>query len=121
MKRVSAKVNLMQLNAVRKMFKGQLGEVECLVIPIEKNKLFVGEKGIYLDIVGFELKEPNKDSKDTHILKQSFSKEEREKMSDEQLKALPILGNMRIWEGTMEAEPVSAMIIQDEESDLPFN
>lgn len=121
MKRVSAKINLMQLNAVRKMFNAGAGPIECLVIPIEKNKLFVGEKGIYLDIVGFEVKEPKKDSKDTHILKQSFNKEEREKMSDEVLKSMPILGNMRIWEGTMEAEAISPMTIEPETDDLPWD
>lgn len=120
MKRVNLKINLMQLNAIRKTLSGQLGPVECLVIPIEKNRLFVGEKGIYLDIVGFEIKEPKGESKDTHILKQSFSKEEREKMPEEELKNMPILGNLRIWDGFTESEPTSSMEVQDEISDLPF-
>jgi len=55
MSRISGKINLLNLHAVRKMMPGQLGQVECLVIPIEKNKLFIGEKGVYLDIVAFEL------------------------------------------------------------------
>lgn len=110
----------MQLNAVRKTLNGQNGPTECLVIPIQKNRLFVGEKGIYLDVVGFDVKEPKNDSKDTHILKQSFSKDVREKMSDEELKALPILGSLRVWDGPGESEPSSSMAVQNEDDDLPF-
>ncbi|MCE5329989.1 hypothetical protein LLG07_06635, partial [bacterium] len=73
MSRISGKLNLLNLRAVVKMMTGQTGLVECLVIPIEKNRLFKGDKGIYLDIVGFEI-DPAKrkeGNKDTHILKQS--------------------------------------------------
>jgi len=122
MSRISGKLNLMNLNAIRKMMPGKLGQVECLVIPIEKNKLFVGEKGVYLDLIAFEV-DPAKrsaDSKDTHIVKQSFSKEVREAMTDEQLKSLPILGNLQVWGEAPESAPVSDMKVQDEVSDLPF-
>jgi len=119
MSRISAKVNLMNLHAAIRMMKGQLGEIECLVIPIEKNKLFKGEKGIYLDLVGFEIEKPIEGSKDTHLLKQSFSKEERAGMTEEQLRSLPILGNLRIWDASG-GEPQSSMQVEDETSDLPF-
>ena len=55
MSRISGKLNLLQLHAVRKMISGKAGAVECLVIPIEKNRLFIGEKGIYLDLIAFEI------------------------------------------------------------------
>ena len=122
MSRISGKINLMQLHAVRKMINGSAGPVECLVIPIEKNKLFIGEKGVYLDLIAFEI-DPAKrkgESKDTHLVKQSFSKDEREKMTEEQLKELPIIGNFQVWSGLQEAEAVSSMEVQDETSDLPF-
>lgn len=120
MSRINGKVNLMQLHAIRKMITGAAGPVECIVIPITKNKLFIGEKGVYLDLVAFEVKEKKTDSKDTHILKQSFSKEVREAMSDEELKSLPILGNLQVLSDSYEAEPTSTMAVQDETSDLPF-
>ena len=120
MSRISGKLNLMNLNSIRKIMPGKLGPVECLVIPIEKNKLFVGEKGVYLDLIAFEIENKKGDSKDTHIVKQSFSKEVREAMTDEQLKSLPILGNLQVWGEATESAPVSDMKVQDEVSDLPF-
>lgn len=123
MSRISGKINLMQLHAIRKMINGQAGLVECIVIPIEKNKLFKGDKGIYLDLIAFEVDPAKraKDSKNTHLLKQSFSKDDRAKMSEDELKALPILGNLAVWDGQPESEPVSDVnTVQDELSDLPF-
>ena len=120
MSRISGKINLLQLHAVRKMITGAAGLVECLVIPIEKNKLFIGEKGVYLDLIAFEIEKPKEGSKDTHLVKQSFSKEVREAMSEDELKKMPILGNLQIWSGSVESEPVSSNEVQDETSDLPF-
>ena len=116
---ITGKLNLLNLFATRKMMKAQSGEIECLIIPIVKNQLFVGEKGIYLDLIAFEVKD-KKEGKDTHLIKQSFSKEVREAMSDEELKAVPILGNLRISDGFQEKEPVSSTEVQGEIDDLPF-
>ena len=122
MSRISGKLNLLQLHAVVKLITGQTGPVECLVIPIIKNRLFKGDKGIYLDVVGFEIDpaKRNANSKDTHILKQSFSKEIREAMSEDELRGLPILGNLQVWDGASSTEPISSPIIQPENDDLPF-
>lgn len=119
-KRISGKINLMNLHAIRKMITGAAGPVECIVIPIQKNKLFVGEKGVYLDLIAFEITNKKSESKDTHLLKQSFSKEVREAMSEDELKNLPILGGLQVWDGQTEAEPVSTMEVTPEESALPF-
>ena len=117
---ITGKINLLNLIAAKKMIKGAAGEIECLVIPIEKNKLFVGEKGIYLDLVAFDIKK-QVESKDTHIVKQSFSKEEREKMTEDELKALPILGNLCVLTGERgEAAPVSDTKTIGPDDDLPF-
>ena len=89
---ISGKINLLQLFAVRKMINGQAGLTECLVIPIEKNKLFIGDKGVYMDLIAFEI-DPAKrtnESKDTHLVKQSFSKEIRDAMTEDELKELGI-------------------------------
>ena len=122
MSRISGKINLLQLFAVRKMINGQAGLTECLVIPIEKNKLFIGDKGIYMDLIAFEI-DPTKitaDRKDTHLVKQSFSKEVRDAMTEEDLKKLPILGGLQVWSGNGESEPVSSNVVQDEIDPLPF-
>jgi hypothetical protein len=117
---ISFKINLTQLNHARmKTPKG----ADVVVIPINENSLFVGEKGIYLDIVGFEVKNPE-NGKDTHILKQSFSKEVRAAMPEEVLKALPIIGNARISSGQAHAEPeprdMNNGTIANGIGDLPF-
>ena len=98
---ITLKLNLTQLKHARmKTPKG----AEVIVIPIIDNSLFVGEKGIYLDLVGFEVKNPEA-GKDTHLLKQSFSKETLAAMPEDIKKALPILGNARITSGGSHSEP----------------
>lgn len=116
---ITLKLNFTQLkHSVRKM-KGASGEMDCLVIPIDLNKLYKGEKGVYLNLIAFEVKEKKGDSKDTHLLKQSFTKEERDNMTEEQVNALPILGNMRIWE-PQEQNAVEIEPVPEETTDLPF-
>jgi hypothetical protein len=118
---ITGKINLMNLHAVKRFEKGTSGPVECLIIPIEKNKLFVGEKGVYLDIIAFDITNKKPDQKDTHLVKQSFNKEEREKMTEKQLKAVPILGNLCVLSGERtESEPVSSMQTLKEDDGLPF-
>jgi hypothetical protein len=101
----TAKLNLRQL--VHSQMTTPKGN-KVLVIPIAENNLFEGEKGLYLDLVGFERKEV-KEGEDTHLIKQSFSKEKLAAMTDEQKKALPILGNARLSAGQRsESEPKDA-------------
>lgn len=124
MSRISGKLNLLNLHGAIKMINGKLGPVECVIIPLEKNKLFKGEKGIYLDLIAFEIAHDKRreGSKDTHLVKQSFSKEVRESMTEEQIKALPILGSLQVWdEGFTESEPVSSSTTLGEDDDLPFS
>jgi len=66
----------------------------CLVIPIEENHLYEGEKGIYADFIAWEMRE-KKENGATHLIKQSLPKEVREAMSEEEKRALPIFGDLR--------------------------
>ncbi len=120
MSNLSIKLNLTQLKFARRMMNGKNGQVDCLVIPIKDNNLFIGEKGIYLDITGFEIKKQG-ESKDTHLLKQSLPKDVYESLSEDQKKAIPIIGNARLW-GTehSDPEPQGDMTAGAEDSDLPF-
>lgn len=102
------------------MIKGQSGDIECLVIPIAQNNLFKGEKGVYLELTGFEIKNKANGSKDTHLVKQSLPKEIYEKLTDDQKKAQPVLGSHILWSsqsGTMGEAPI---VVQKENDDLPF-
>ncbi len=105
--------------------KGNSGEqVPCLIVPIKKSHLFLGEKGVYLNVNAWE----NKDGQagqygDTHALKQMLDKEVRDKMSEEERRAMPFLGNMRPRQAQQPAaQPVSmvAAISQEDKDDLPF-
>ena len=121
MSRISGKINLAGLVGQVKSMQGLNGMVECLVIPIALNNLYKGEKGIYLDLIAFEIEKKANDSKDTHLVKQSLSKEVREKMTDAEIKAMPIIGNLQVWSGVTEAEPKTDVnAVADEKSDLPF-
>jgi len=121
MSNISGKLNLMQLKAAIRSMTGKDGlPIDCVVLPIEANHLFKGEKGIYLDITAFEIKEKKGESKDTHLVKQSLPKEVYDALTDDQKKALPILGNLRVWGEWTEPEPASSMEVKDEITDLPF-
>jgi hypothetical protein len=116
-------INLRQLNhALMVTPKG----VECIVIPIIENNLFKGEKVLTLSIVGFEFESKQTgEYKDTHLLKQSFSKEKLAAMTDEEKRALPILGNARVTtqgQGYAEPEPkdLNKGEVADSVDSLPF-
>lgn len=117
MANLNIKLNLQNLICACRLEKGTAGPVECLIIPLEKNHLFKGEKGVYLDLTAFELKEA-KDKK-THLIKQQLPKEVFKAMTDEQKKSTPILGDVSVWEHT-EPEPVSDLKTIAEGDDLPF-
>jgi hypothetical protein len=98
MQRINLKINLSNLKSVTQWQKGESGPVECLIIPIDENYLYRGNKGLYLDLTAFEVRNPKEGMKDTHILKQSLPKEVYETLTDEEKKAMPIMGNAMVVE-----------------------
>lgn len=102
---ISIKINLRQLKSHVMPLKGRNGMIDCIVIPIAENSLFIGEKGIYLDLQAWEIKEKKADRKDTHIIKQSYPKEVFDQLSDAQKQSIPIIGNAIVWGGFSEPEP----------------
>jgi hypothetical protein len=117
---ITVKINLRQLtHALMTTPKGE----KCIVIPIKPNNLFEGEKGLYLDIVGFDYEDKTgAQYPDTHLLKQSFSKEKLAAMTEDQRKALPILGNARVSGSGQHGEPApkGSDTIATSPDDLPF-
>lgn len=120
---IGGKLDLTQLVHVKTKKKNKAGEeIDCLVIPIQTNNLFQGEKGnVYLDLIAFPLRE----SKDyaTHLVKQSLPKDVRGKMSKEDQDKMPIFGNLKVMDGSQGAAPnttAGSGGTVDEESDLPF-
>ena len=109
--------------------KGKTGEKKGVFVPIEDNDIFVTTdennkaKGAYFNFAVFENKQVGKYG-DTHMIKQSIGKDARSKMSDEEKRAIPILGNMKPMEfnnATHAVEPPVAPVVQEEEDDsFPF-
>lgn len=73
------------------------------VSKIDKNRLYKGEKGVYLDVV--LVPTPNSEFQD-YLIKQNTTKEEREKGVE-----LPIIGG---------AKNFSNQLSDKEKDDLPF-
>jgi len=121
MNNISIKINLRQLrHTVKQMTKKDGSKVECLIIPIETNHLFKGEKGVYLDLTAFPLKEAREGSKDTHLVKQTLPKEVYSAMTEEQKKETPIFGNAILWSGGEAAPKTDDSFFEDEDDDPPF-
>ena len=117
---ISTKINLAGLKNAAIIKSGKNKDVDCILIPIAQNNLFKSEKGaVYLDLQGFEYKSQKEGSKDTHLVKQSLPKEVFDKMSDEDKKAMPILGNHIVWGGGSTQNEVAATSVASED-DLPF-
>ena len=120
----SISINLSRLaGAVFTNLKGKTATKRCLVIPIDDAGLYAGEKGIYLNLVAYE----QRDAKfgNTHLVKRSLSKAEREAMTDEKLRAEPILGDMKEMkpvtvQPTMEMQGAQFVADDGTVDDLPF-
>ncbi len=118
---ITFKLNFMQYKSVLMKLKTKSGNLtDCIVIPIETNHLVKGEKGVYADFAAFEFNNKQENSKDTHLIKQSLPKETFKSMTDEEKKAMPIFGNLRVWEDKTDQEPQSSMNVLNENDDLPF-
>ena len=108
--------------------KGKSETKKGVFIPIDDNYLFVSAdmdtnkaKGVYIDFFAWANREPGKFG-DTHMMVQSIPKEIREKMSEQELKTIPIFGNMKPYEqpnAASSVEAASPSIVEDD-LDLPF-
>lgn len=122
MGRISVKINLAALKNAAIITSGKNKDVDCILIPIEQNHLFRGkENAVYLDVIGFETAIDKRKGKDTHMAKQSLSKEVQDAMSEDEKKSMPILGNFIDWDqsGGGERVEIGAKPVEDL-SDLPF-
>lgn len=123
MGRISVKINLAALKNAAIITSGKNKDVDCILIPIEQNHLFRGkENAVYLDVIGFETAPEKRKGKDTHMAKQSLDKKVLDAMSEDEKKALPILGNFIDWDQSGEGGErveIGAKPVEDL-SDLPF-
>lgn len=119
MSNLTTKLNLAGLKHSRKLINGKSGQIDCLIIPIKENHLFIGEKGgLYLDLQHHEIKKPKEKQTDSHLVKQSLPKDVYEKMTDQERQEKPILGSSRTW--TSHSNEPQLSDAQNEDDDLPF-
>lgn len=117
------RVDLLKLNnAFMRNMTGRTATKRCLIIPVDDNpSIFLGEKGCRLCLTAIE--SANQQYGDTHFIKGDLPKEVREGMTEEQVKALPILGNMRpIKPKQMQVTGTVSMDAPEgqQQDDLPF-
>ena len=113
--RLNIKIDLKKLaNASLVNLKGKTATKRCLVIPVDDANLFVGERGIYLDLTAYPYNDKNGNPK--HLVKQSFSKEVFHSFTEDEIKALPILGDIEPW---IPKEMAAQSDMQIDESNTP--
>lgn len=107
--------------------KGARETKRGVFIPIDDNNIFISAdenlkaKGAYIDFTAWENKSPGKYG-DTHSIRQSLAKEVRDRMTEEQLNAVPYIGNMKPFEVKNMSETVNApaTYVDEDTDDLPF-
>lgn len=103
--------------------KGKTSTKRCLIIPIDESGMYLGEKGVYLNLTAFEMREERYG--DTHVLKQSLPKDVYQAMTDEERNAQPILGSLKPLEPApakqrQVTQTTDAATAVEEPDDLPF-
>ena len=127
---LQGKINLLKLEKTGLMMvNGRSGAKLCVVIPVEDNDIYVSRdeslkpKGAYLSINAWQSNSDSGVDKygNSHSVKQGFSKEFRERMGEEEMRAKPFIGNLSPLE--RKEKTISAPTDQasaDEYDDLPF-
>lgn len=128
MSNFSIKIDLLKMKgAFVSNLQGRTATKKCICIPVESAGLYVGEKGVYLNLTSIEMQEPRYG--DTHYVKVSVDREVFRTLSEEERRAIPILGGMHEFEARA-AAPVNAAVenapkayaapAEDGTDDLPF-
>jgi len=121
---MTIKLDLLKFVAVETSMKGKAGTpVPGIFIPYEPNHVYIGEKGRYLKLTAVELKEPKYE--DTHLVKIEVDKAVRDAMTEEQRKAIPIVGNARYYGKSGVTAQAAAPVVEvftpeSSYDDLPF-
>lgn len=118
MKNLSIKIDLLKIKhaGIVNLTNKKKEKIKCFVVKLDNEDLYIGEKGIYLSLTGYAVE----DSKfnQTHILKINYDKEFFSKMTEEERRNTPIIGNIKEFE-KKELETTLKDVILEEE-DLPF-
>lgn len=120
----SIKADLLKIKGAAMInLKGKTATKRCLVIPVDESGLFVGEKGVYLNMTAVEMREPRYG--DTHCVKINLDRDAYNALSEEERKNIPILGGMQELEQQVRTMQVTqtvdaAAAVDNPDDDLPF-
>ena len=93
MENYNIKINLTKLKNVKVAKLEEKGiKRQYLMIPIEDNELFIGKKGIYLELTAYLLNNPKYN--ETHFIKKNIQKDKYNLMTEEEKKQIPIIGSL---------------------------
>ena len=125
MSNLQIKINLTKIAGAHYIdLPGKKGPTKCIVMPVEDCNLFVGEKGVYLNLTAMQYREQK--FADSHFLKPNIPKEKFEAMTKEEQEAIAICGGvMPIQSKQMDTAETSEFVPPVGEgaadgSDLPF-
>jgi len=94
MSNLSIKINLIRIKGAHLVdLKGKTETKQCVILPVEDCGLYVGEKGVYIDLIALAYKEPRYDQ--THFVKQSIDKDIYNALTEEERGNLPIIGSVK--------------------------
>lgn len=122
----SIKADLLKIKGAAMInLKGKTATKRCLVIPVDDDDsgLFVGKKGVYLNMMAVEMREPRYG--DTHCVKINLDRDAYNALSEEERKNIPILGGMHELEQQVRTMQVTQTIdvsqaADNPDDDLPF-
>lgn len=120
----SIKADLLKIKGAAMInLKGKTATKRCLVIPVDESGLFVGEKGVYLNMTAVEMREPRYG--DTHCVKINLDRDAYNALSEEERKNIPILGGMHELKQQVRTMQVTqtvdaAAAVDNPDDDLPF-
>lgn len=117
------KIALTKLKGAKVMeIQGKTCTKTCVVIPIDNEEGTVRDsyegkidgvtpttkflEDVQLNLTAFEFRE--KKYGQTHGLKASFSRKRMESMSEEELRSMPFIGNMKPWNNAVEDDDLPA-------------
>lgn len=118
---ITGKINLTKLvpSAIVKRKNKEGKEIQCMLIPIEENNLFLSDKGnVFLDIRFEDIPEDKRKGDDCYFISQSVGSEKYKEMKAAGYYP-PSLGYAKIWEPSGSGE-VDNVPVVNEEDDLPF-
>lgn len=115
MNNAEVRVNLTELGGSLAMVNGK----KVVVLPAEKDCIYIGTKGVYLNMTAIARKEVKEDGQ-THFLKPSIPYDKFKELTQEQKQMIPIVGHIKEKQEKARVQPQPIDLEITPMTDLPF-